>query len=302
MVDRKSSFPTTIYQVPATIYIVGPTASGKSALAIWLAELHGNAEIVCADSQTVRRMMDIGTAKPTPEDQKRIRHHCLDLIDPYDDFSLHNYLSRARESLRTIHDAGKMAILVGGSGLYVDALYYNFVLPNTIESSDQNRQRYESMSIDELTEEIVDKQLPLPENKYNKRHLMNTLLRNGILGAMNEPKSGSVIIGLNPPKEVLWPRLLQRTEQMFRDGFLSEVEGIIARYGAPPKSFDAIAYRVAMEVIEGGISVDEAINRIHIAERQYAKRQITWFKRNEHILWFTEADKAKQYLRTICKQ
>ena len=120
--------PRTSYLVPRTLYVVGPTASGKTALAIRLAKLL-NGEIVCADSQTVRLEMNIGTAKPEPAEMDGIPHHCLDLVEPYEEFSLFQYQKLASEAIKDVQARGKLPIVVGGTGLYIDALYFDFELP-----------------------------------------------------------------------------------------------------------------------------------------------------------------------------
>jgi tRNA dimethylallyltransferase len=288
--------------VPSTVYIVGPTASGKSALAMAMAEELGHAEIVCADSQTVRKHMDIGTAKPTLADRARVRHHCLDLIEPYEAFSLHAYLEHARKAIADIHRRGAVAIVVGGTGLYVDALYFDFTLPKLTGLTPTDNEQYEKLEVDALQKMIIDRALELPENTQNKRHLVNKLLRDGQNGMRSLPDASSCIVGLAPEREVLKERLLERTESMFAMGFVAEVQGILATYGRPPKTFDAIAYKIIMRLLDGEMAEQQAKEAIHIAERQYAKRQMTWFKRNKDIVWFTEAESAKAYLHSICRQ
>lgn len=287
--------------VPRTVYIVGPTASGKSALAMDVAGYLKHAEIVCADSQTVRKYMDIGTAKPSAHDRAIVPHHCLDLVDPYEPFTLHEYLLHARDAIAQVHARGNVAIVVGGSGLYVDALYFDFSLPETVDDRDSARVRYEGMAVEELQEEIERIGLSMPENERNKRHLVNVLLRQGNRGRATLPDPASCIVGIAPQRDEHWQRLVERTEAMFASGFVDEVRAIVAKFGRPPHSFDAIAYKIVMQLIDGDITEQQAKSLIHIAERQYAKRQMTWFKRNKNIQWFTEVDSAREHLYTICR-
>lgn len=297
MVDRKSSSPITNYLLPTTIYIVGPTASGKTALSIKLAQLL-DAEIVCADSQTVRRRMDIGTAKPTLYERAGIVHHCLDLIDPYDDFSLEQYLAHARRAIADIHARGKIAIVVGGTGLYVDGLFYQFTLPDIDADIAEQKQTLLELSVDSLQERIQNLGLVMPENNRNKRHLVNTLLRNGAVGQHHMPEQGSLIIGVRPQRDVLLARIEARSKAMIAAGFFDEVRAIVQKFGRPLRPFDAIAYRIGMRVIDGEITEEEAQALMAIADRQYAKRQLSWFKRNEHIRWFEDGDSAYEFMRT----
>lgn len=296
MVNRKSSPPTTNYQRITTIYIVGPTASGKTALSIKIAKLL-DAEIVCADSQTIRRDMNIGTAKPTLEERAGIVHHCLDIIDPYDEFSLDRYLTSARRAIADIHARGKVALVVGGTGLYVDGLFYNFSLPEIDAAVAADKDKLQRLSVTILQEKIREGGLALPENKENKRHLVNTLIRNGAEGVQHAPELDSLIIGVRPPRDVLLERIEARSTAMIEAGFFDEVRAIVQKYGRPPRQFDGIAYRIAMRVIDGEITEAEAQELMVVSDRQYAKRQLSWFKRNEHIRWFEDGESAYEFIR-----
>jgi tRNA dimethylallyltransferase len=272
-----------------TIYIVGPTASGKSALSIELAKELG-AEIICADSQTLRRGMDIGTAKPTPSEREGIPHHMLDCIDPYDSYNLSMFLKDSRRALRDIHARGKQAIIVGGTGLYTDALYFNFQLPDISDA------RFGDMSIEELRSRILELGLALPQNSLNPRHLINTIRRNGARGGRNCPDPSAMIFGINPGREVLIERINRRVDAMFDVGFIDEVRSLLDAYGVPPRDFDAIGYRIAYRYIKNEIDVDEAKALFKIADRQYAKRQMSWYRRNSDIVWFASPDTAKSFI------
>lgn len=279
---------------PKIIYIVGPTASGKTALSIELAQKL-NGEIICADSQTIRRDMTIGTAKPSLEEQQGIPHHMIDVINPYDDFNLAYYIEKAQNIISNIQNMHKTAIIVGGTGLYIDALYYNFSLPRTGDD------HWSGLSIEELQSEILARGYDMPSNDKNPRHLINTLRRSGGQGSRGEPDTDAVIVGLNPGREVLVHKINARVEAMFDGGFLDEVRSIIKTYGLPPKEFDAIGYRIAMRHLNGEITIDEAKELFKIADRQYARRQMSWFRRNSSIRWFESAEDAKSYILDICE-
>ena len=272
-----------------TLFIVGPTASGKSALSIELAKNLG-AEIICADSQTLRRGMDIGTAKPTPKERQMIVHHMLDCIDPYEDYNLSMFLRDSRKILQDIHARGKRAIVVGGTGLYTDALYFNFELP------DISANHIEGMTVEELRDHILKIGLAVPKNSSNPRHLINTIKRNGKVGVKGKPIAGSLIIGINPGREMLIDRINARVDAMFENGFIDEVKAVLSEYGEPPDDFDAIGYRIAYRYIKNEIDIDEAKALFKIADRQYAKRQMSWYKRNEDIVWFSSPEDAKSFI------
>lgn len=271
------------------LYIVGPTASGKTALSLEIAEAW-DAEIVCADSQTVRQGMDIGTAKPSLADRSRVAHHLIDIIGPYEKFSLHDFLVYAKRHIKQIHKKGKPVVVVGGTGLYIDGLYWDFEPIRGSETS------YEHCSVEQLQYLVVENGFQLPSNSNNKRHLINTLRRGGEVGKMGVPSEGSIIIGINPAREILRQRIQTRVEEMMHDGFLEEVHQLIAEYGRPPIDFDAIGYRLALKYIDGEISKDECIEQFIRADMRYAKRQMTWFRRNKNTVWFDSAETAKEFI------
>jgi tRNA dimethylallyltransferase len=282
------------YPLNPVLYVVGPTASGKTALAIRLAKLL-DGEIVCADSQTVRLEMNIGTAKPTLLEMEGIPHHCLDLVEPYEEFTLYQYQKLAKRAIEDIQARGKLPIVVGGTGLYVDALYFDFELP-VIEQGEK-AEEYSNLSVDELQQKIKSKGLELPKNDKNPRHLINVLLRAGRAGTQNKPSKDSIIIGLKPERSVLIDRINNRVEAMFDGGFVEEVRGIVSKYGRPPRNFDGIGYRIVMRFLDGEIDTDEAKELFKIADRQYAKRQMSWFKRNNNIEWFETPEKAYNHVK-----
>ena len=272
-----------------SIFIVGPTASGKSDLSIELAELLG-AEIICADSQTIRRKMDIGTAKPTESGRARVPHHMLDIIDPYEPYSLALFLEQTRPVLDDIKARGKKTIIVGGTGLYSDALYFNFELPEL------SLAELGVLETAELQSLVRDMGYSLPENKENPRHLVNTIKRGGRTGKKGRPMQDSLIIGINPGREVLIERINARVDIMFELGFVDEVRAIIDMYGEPSREFDAIGYRIAHRLTKGEINELEARELFKSADRQYAKRQLSWYKRNPDIVWFSSPDEAKTFI------
>jgi len=314
-----------------TIYIVGPTASGKTALSINIASAIG-AEIICADSQTVRREMNIGTAKPSNDEMMGIPHHLLDQIGPYDDYSLAVFQNAANEAILDIKNRGKNVVIVGGTGLYVDSLYFNYKLPKLSKHADPVKPSvagshlatrcdpatdgaeliritdmtaakagvgYEDLSVVDLQKLIHHRGLLLPRNHQNPRHLINILLRGGNIGGNNGPTPRTAIVGINPGRDVLINRINSRVEKMFEGGFVDEVRGLVTRNGRPSKSFDAIGYRIAMRMLDGELAEDEAKELFKIADRQYAKRQIAWFKRNSHIVWFESPEQAKDYILSL---
>jgi tRNA dimethylallyltransferase len=285
-------------EAPTTIFIVGPTASGKSSVAVELATLK-NGEIVCADSQTLRQDLDIGTAKPTTEERAAVRHHLINLIGPYDDYSVHEFKQAAEAAIKDIISRGKLPIIVGGTGLYIDALYYGY--SSTVDASQVSyKKELNQLSIEELQKRIVKNGYEMPKNKQNPRHLIGVLLRKGEVYKDKKPREGAVIYGIRYHDDALKERIHHRIEKMFSVGFLDEVRNILDKYGVPPQGLDAIGYGLATKHIQGVLELNDLIELFERGHWQYARQQKTWFKRNSNIQWCDSAEKTlKKILRDL---
>ncbi len=263
------------------LFIVGPTASGKSSLAMDVArDLNG--EIVAADSQTVRRRLNIGTAKPTSNDTAEIPHYMLDIIEPYDRYSVAQFQEAARKHIESIQAKGKLPIVVGGTGLYVDSLFYDYALD---DSDAERRKELEQKTVEELQKIIIDKKYPMPENKQNPRHLVGIIARAGVVNDNKDPVEGSCIVGIDRDDADLKQRIHDRVDSMLEDGLLDEVQGMLDDFGQPPEKLDAIAYPIFSKYLNGELTLDQAKHKFEQADWQYVRRQRAWFKRNEHIHW-----------------
>jgi tRNA dimethylallyltransferase len=237
------------------LVIVGPTASGKTSLAIELAE-RMNGEIICADSRTVYRGLDIGTAKPTPEERARVPHHLLDVVDPDEPFSVANFKKHAERAIADIRERGKLPVLVGGSGLYIDAITYDYQFSAAgMERSEQNP-RHLAVSGD------ADRQTLLP---------------------------GAMVIGLEVSRDVLRQRVTDRVEVMVERGFADEVQWLTEHY-PDSKALDAPGYKAFREYLGGHKTLEEAKADFVRNDMQLAKRQMTWFRRNKSIHWLDGLD------------
>jgi tRNA dimethylallyltransferase len=243
--------------------IVGPTASGKSALALKIAQKY-RGEIITADSRTIYKDMDIGTAKPTSVDQQKASHWGIDLVDPGTRYSAFKFKKYAQARLADIQNRGKLPILVGGTGLYVDAVLYDYGFsPPGAERDPQN-----------------------------PRHLKKTGK-----SPNNKLPPGVLLIGLLPPDEAIKANIAKRAETMLKQGLIEETRRVLQQYGQKAVSGTAgIAYRVVEKLIQGEIDQHQAIESIKTAEWQYARRQKTWFKRNPDIQWFETAKTAYAFL------
>lgn len=282
-----------MHREASVIAIVGQTASGKTSAAIALAKQIGG-EIICADSRTVYRHMDIGTAKPTKQEQLAVPHHLIDVVEPGEHFTVSNFVQRAKKCMQDIKLRGNVPIIVGGTGLYVDALLYNFQFPKV--DSVYSRETLQQMDIENLTTLTESLGLDIAVlNTKNKRHLINAILRNGSNGTSEPLPGGTQILGITLDRNILEERIKQRVETMFETGFLQEAKDVASRFGWDNESMSGIGYRVAREYIEGRATEEEAKQAFIKGDRQLAKRQRTWFKRNADIRWFDSPGELIDY-------
>lgn len=268
--------------------IVGPTASGKTSLSIKIAKKYGG-EIIAADSRTVYKYLDIGTAKPTPQEQSGIRHWGLDLVGPGQRYSVVRYKEYATKTIKNIQDRGKLPILVGGSGLYIDAVLYDYQFaPENLEYRAE-LERYGNI---ELQKMIKEKGLIMPENINNKRYLIRTLEKGTVVSKKSNLLKSSVVIGINPPKEILVERIEKRAYQMIKQGVINEIINAYKLYDIDSEALSGGIYKSFRPFIDGNLSQDDAIINFVASDLKLVKKQITWFKRNADIIWYESATEA----------
>ncbi len=276
------------------LVIVGPTASGKSDLAMRIAR-EFNGEIICADSRTVYKGMDIGTAKPSQKDQQEIPHHLLDVVEPGESFSAFNFKTLAEKEIQQIWRRGALPILVGGTGLYVDSVILDYQFPSPVNL--QKRQELEVMSLEELHKHSIKNNIELPENKSNKRYVVRNIERNnGTVGRRGRPTNNTIVVGIATKKEILKQRITQRTEHLFESGVVEEAKRLGEMYGWDSEAMTANIYRLMREYTEGALSLAEVKAQFTTLDWRLAKRQMTWFKRRDFIQWSTTDD---LYLRIV---
>lgn len=270
------------------LVIVGETASGKSALAINLAQ-RLNGEIICADSWTVRREVTIGTAKPTAQQQALVRHHLLDIVDPCGDFTAAVFKRLANDKIKEITLRGKLPIMVGGTGLYIDGVLFNF---NFLPAGDRaERVVLNQLSVDQLQAKIAQQGLDMGDiDKRNKRRLIRLLETNGALQQRQPLRANTLILGLQTDREILALRITERVDAMLAAGLESEVDNLQQQYGWDCEALKGVGYSQWQPYFLGQKSAAELIatrQRILKATLDLAKRQRTWFKRNKSIHWLT---------------
>jgi tRNA dimethylallyltransferase len=271
-------------QLSPLLVIVGETASGKTALSLELAEQF-NGEIICADSWTVRKHVDIGTAKPTAEERARVPHHLLDVVEPDEDFTAAVFKRLANEAIADIAGRGKLPIMVGGTGLYVDGVIYDF---DFLPAGDrQEREELNRLSIAKLLERIEYSKLDLGDiDTRNKRRLIRLIETKGKKPTRQPLRENTLIIGLKTDREIIEQRIISRLDDMLAAGLEDEVRNLADKYGWPAEALKGIGYAQWRDYFEGTQSLPETRSKIIKATFEYAKRQRTWFKRNKSIHWF----------------
>lgn len=278
------------------VVLLGETASGKSALAIELAEKF-NGEIICADSRTVYRGMDIGTAKPTPEDRGRVPHHCLDLVTPDEPFTVADFKQQALTAVADITARGKLPIMVGGTGLYLDAVLYDFEFRSPADP--EMRKELAALDVSQLQQQLAEQGIPLPNNPQNPRHLVRSLETGGVMAAHKPLRVDTLILGLQIDREILNERIEKRVRQMVDQGFVEEVRQLGQRYGWDVAALQAPGYKAFRAYLAGEASLDEAIDQFVRNDRQLAKRQRTWFRRNNSVHWLNNRDNFAESVELI---
>lgn len=280
-------------ETPPLIAVVGETASGKSALALEIAQICGG-EIVCADAYTVYSGFDIGTAKPTKAEQTAVRHHVLDIADPAKGFSVAQFKTRADTAIADIQSRGKAPILVGGSGLYIDAVLYNYQF-----SSSENRYERDvlnTMSVAELVQLAQADGLDTGRiDAQNPRRIIRLLERNGEHASRSNLRPGACVVGIQNERASLAARIEARVSEMIEAGLETEVRKLSERYGWDIEPMKAIGYREWRPYFSGEATLAQTREAIELATRQLAKKQRTWFKRNQDIHWFLSRTEAAAF-------
>ena len=279
------------------IVIVGETASGKSSLALDLAR-DFDGEIINADSWAVYKNFNIGTAKPSFPDRKKIKHHLLDVTDPEKGFSAVEFKRLALEAIREIHANGRIPILVGGTGLYVDCLVYDYsFLP---VSSKDDRHYFESLSLDELRGMCKDLNYDTRDiDMNNKRRVIRLLENKGVRPTSKAFRENTLTIGIRVEPKELEKNITTRIDKMFKEGLLDEVKSLHNKYGWDIEPMKGIGYREFRDYFEGKIDMQELISRINLDTIKLVKKQRTWFKRNKSIQWHTDRDEIVDTVTTF---
>ena len=287
------------------VVILGPTASGKSALAVELAERFGG-EVVNADSMQIYRYMNIGTAKPTPEEMDSVLHHLLDVADPNEDYSAGRYRAAAVAAIYNIHRRGKRAFVTGGTGLYIKAL-----TSGLFEGPGANKRLREELLLeaqlqgpDSLHRKLAEVD-PVSAEKIHPNNLKRVIRALEVYITSSKPLSefhkehafsespyDTLKIGIRKDRKVLYGDIDARVEKMVEGGLKTEVEGLLKMgYREDLKPMRALGYKEMVAVIRGDSTLDDAVTLLKKNTRNYAKRQMTWFRKDTEIQWFYPEEK-----------
>ena len=298
--------------MPLAVLLLGPTGSGKTALSLALGERF-SCEIVSCDSVAVYRGMELGTAKPTIEERARLPHHLIDVADPDQPFTAGEYSRRARAALRQIVSRNRLPIVTGGTGLYLRALTEGlFAGPERQEALRQRLQCSRQRHGDSWLHRLLTRLDPASAERIHANDAAKLMRAIEVCLALRKPLSDVLgdreiardpltgfrllRIGLNPPRPALYDRLNQRAAAMFAAGLVEETRGLLDRYG-PVKALDSLGYRQGLAVLAGSLSFEAGVAAAQQGHRNYAKRQLTWFRREPEVHWIAGFGDEPEVLR-----
>jgi len=291
------------------VVIVGPTAVGKTEIAIEVAKKI-DAEIVSADSMQIYRYMDIGTAKPSQEEQDGIVHHMIDIIDPDEEFSAADFQVRAKECIEDIHKRNKIPLLTGGTGFYINSICYNYTFSNA--QKDDSFRSLLQKEAEQYGNEYLHKKLqqldPIAAQKIHPNNLRRVIRAIEVCIKTGKPfsyyeektkkqesKYNLLMYGLTRPRDELYRRIDERVNKMIDMGLVEEVQRLLKMgYSPDLNSMRGLGYSQIIDYLYGKTTLKEAIYLIARDTRHYAKRQYTWFLRDKNILWFDVSKEGKE--------
>lgn len=284
---------------PKVIVICGPTASGKTGLSIELAKKI-NGEIVSCDSMQIYKDMTIGTAKPTLEEMQGIKHYLIDFVSPDSRYSVADFQKDAKKAIAEILSKGKVPIIVGGTGLYVDTLVYNIQYPE-IETDLEYRKQLEKIAEKDGLYALYEKASEIDEeavkkiSSNDKKRIMRILeihhqtgktkTQLEIESRKEEPEYDYLVYAINMDREKLYDRINKRVDIMIDQGLIEEVQKLLQKYKTFPTAMQGLGYKEVVSYLQGNMTKEEMIDVLKQETRRYAKRQLTWFRKNKEIKW-----------------
>lgn len=299
---------------PKVIVIVGPTASGKTALSIECAKKF-NGEIISSDSMQIYKDMNIGTAKVTEEEAQGIKHYLVDFVSPEQRYSVSDFKRDAEEALEEIIAKGKTPIVVGGTGLYVNSLIYGINYQDMEYDKEYRNELMEKAESEEGLKSLYEEAVKIdpeamekisPNDKKRITRVLEIYKQTGMtktkqeeLSRLKEVKYDYRVFGITMPREELYERINLRVDLMIKDGLIEEVESLLKKYKNFPTAMQGLGYKEVVEYLNGEYSKEEMIDKIKQETRHYAKRQLTWFRRNKEIIWLDKNDGIEKNMEII---
>ena len=295
------------------IVICGPTASGKTALSIELAKKI-NGEIISCDSMQIYKDMNIGTAKPTQEEMQGIKHYLIDIISPNERYSVADYKRDAKKAIKEIINKGKIPIVVGGTGLYIDSLIYEIEYQD-IQFVENYRKELEKQveekGLDYLFKKAkeIDPQAIEKISQNDKKRILRILeiykatgknkTQQEIESRKKEVEYDYHVYAIDWDREELYNRINKRVDIMIKQGLIEEVKKILEKYKEFPTAMQGLGYKEVVEYLEGKTTKEEMIEKIKMETRRYAKRQLTWFRKNKQTIWLKGKDNLQNNIKII---
>jgi tRNA dimethylallyltransferase len=299
---------------PKVIVIVGPTASGKTALSIECAKKF-NGEIISSDSMQIYKDMNIGTAKVTEEEAQGIKHYLVDFVSPEQRYSVSDFKRDAEEALEEIIAKGKTPIVVGGTGLYVNSLIYGIDYQDMEYDKEYRNELMEKAESEEGLKSLYEEAVKIdpeamekisPNDKKRITRVLEIYKQTGMtktkqeeLSRLKDVKYDYRVFGITMPREELYERINLRVDLMIKDGLIEEVESLLKKYKNFPTAMQGLGYKEVVEYLNGEYSKEEMIDKIKQETRHYAKRQLTWFRRNKEIIWLDKNDGIEKNMEII---
>ncbi len=299
---------------PTVIVIAGPTASGKTALSIKLAkELNG--EIISCDSMQIYKEMDIGTAKVTKEEAEGIKHYLIDIVSPNERYTVSNFKKDSKNAIKEILNKGKTPIIVGGTGLYVDSLIYEIEYQDMEFDINYRNELMEKAETNEGLKELyeqaktIDSKAMEKISSNDKKRIIRVLeiykatgktkTELEILSRQKEVEYNYKVFVVNMDREKLYNRIDKRVDIMIENGLVEEVEKIYNKYNEFPTAMQGLGYKEVVEYLQGKINKEEMIEKIKKESRHYAKRQLTWFRKEKNFIWLNSEDGIEKNIEII---
>ena len=301
---------------PKVIVICGPTASGKTALSIELAK-RINGEVVSADSMQIYKDMDIGSAKVTKEEMQGIKHYLVDCVSPDERYSVANYKLDAKKAIEEILKKGKTPIVVGGTGLYIDALIYEIEYQD-IKINESYRKELESIKQNQGLEVLYERALKIDPEAMKKispndsKRIMRVLEIYEATGKnkteqeaesrLKEIPYNYKVFAITMDREKLYERINKRVDIMIENGLIEEVKELLKKYKEFPTAMQALGYKEVKEYLDGKLTKQEMIDKIKQESRRYAKRQLTWFRKNKQTIWIDGLNDMQKNINIILEE